>query len=147
MTRDRRGFTLIELIVVVIVIAILASIAVFRYIDLQNDALAARVASDMEGIRVAAIALHSDTETWPANSGAGQVPPGLAPLIPGNLSWDTDQYTYAWVNESDDLIGVHIHATRPGLAAKLRARLVFGSPFAPLGADVIYLIKSPGISM
>lgn len=145
--RDRRGFTLVELITVVIVLGVLGGIAVMRYLDLQNDALAGKVASDMEGIRLAAIAYHADTEVWPPPSGAGVTPPALAPLLPGNLEWGTEQYTYAWLNEGGDLVGVHIVGLREGLTAKLRARLVFGSPFAPYGDDIIYIIKSPGISM
>lgn len=148
--KSRRGFTLVELITVVIVLGVLGGIAVMRYLDLQNDALAGKVASDMEGIRLAAIAYHADTETWPPGGGAGEIPPAFVPLLPGNLKWDTEQYTYAWLSEGgepDNLVGVHIVGLREGLTEKLRARLVFGSPFAPYGDDIIYIIKSPGISM
>ncbi len=145
--RNRRGFTLVELITVIIVIGVLSGIALLRYLDLQNDALAGRIASDMESIRLAAIGYHADSELWPGATGPGAVPAELVPLLPGNLEWDTDNYTYGWINEGEDLVGVHIIGIREGLTDKLRARLVFGSPFAPYGDDIIYIIKSPGISM
>ena len=44
--RRRRGFTLLELMVVVIFIALLAGIAVLKYIDMRNAAIAAGNSGD-----------------------------------------------------------------------------------------------------
>lgn len=38
MTRNQRGFTLIELVMVIVILAILAAVAVPRFIDLQTEA-------------------------------------------------------------------------------------------------------------
>ncbi|MFQ5465856.1 MAG: prepilin-type N-terminal cleavage/methylation domain-containing protein [Thermodesulfobacteriota bacterium] len=38
MTRNQKGFTLIELVMVIVILAILAAVAVPRFIDLQSEA-------------------------------------------------------------------------------------------------------------
>ena len=54
MSGRRRGFTIIELLAVMIVIGLLAGIALLKYIDLRHRARAVQVASDLETVRLAA---------------------------------------------------------------------------------------------
>jgi len=147
MALNRRGFTLIELITVVIIIGVLAGIATLRYISLENEALAAKVGGAMQEVRLASIAFFSENETWPGSASAGTVPLELAPLLSGATAFQTPDYTLEWVNQGGDLIGVIVRGTRPGLAAKLVQRLVYGNPYLPYGSDVMYIIKAPGLSM
>jgi len=145
--RDRRGFTLIELLTVVTILAVLAGISTMRYLSLENDGLAAKVGSEMQEIRLASINYFSEYEAWPGPSAAGVIPVELVPLLSGGTQFTTANYTLEWVNQGDDLIGVIVRSSRPGLAQKLVQRLVYGSPYVPYGSDVMYIIKAPGISM
>jgi prepilin-type N-terminal cleavage/methylation domain-containing protein len=144
--RDRRGFTLIELMTVVTLLGVLATMASMRYLSLENDGLAAKVGSEMQEIRLAGINYFTEHEVWPAAAAQGVIPTELVPLLSGATQFTTPNYTLEWVNQGD-LIGVIVRGTRPGLAQKLVMRLVYGSPYVPYGSDVMYIIKAPGISM
>ena len=52
--RGRRGFTIIELLIVIIVIGVLAMLGILRYRDLRNHAVASGVAAELNVIRLAA---------------------------------------------------------------------------------------------
>jgi prepilin-type N-terminal cleavage/methylation domain-containing protein len=145
--RSRAGFTLIELITVVILIGVLSGIATMRYLSLENDGLAAKVGSEMQEIRLASINYFSEHEVWPAPSTPGVVPVELEPLLSGATQFTTPNYTLEWINQGEELIGVVVRGSRPGLAQKLVSRLVYGNPYVPYGSDVMYIIKAPGISM
>lgn len=145
---NRRGFTLVELITVMVVIGVLSSMAVLRYIDLQNDALAAKVGAEMQQIRVAAIAYYADHETFPPDGTNGVRPAEFADLLSASVEFTTPAYRLQWLNTSGEPIGVIVDSDRPGLAAKLRQRLVYGNPFITWGSDdVMYVIKLPGIDL
>jgi type IV pilus assembly protein PilA len=144
--QDRRGFTLIELVTVVVVIGVLASIGTMRYLSLENDALTSKVGSEMQEIRLAALNYYTEHETWPGPASAGTIPLELAPLLSGATQFTTSHYTLEWYNDAST-VGVVVRGTRPGLAQKLVQRLVYGSPYVGYGSDVMYIIKAPGISM
>ena len=63
MLRNEKGFTLIELIMIIIILGILAAIAVPRYVDLQQDARTAVVDASIGAIKSAAIIQYAQSRT------------------------------------------------------------------------------------
>ena len=147
---NRSGFTIIELLVVTFLLGILASIAVLKYLDMRNHALAAQMSQELRAIHVAALNYHADTEGWPPEIGAGAVPAGLGPLLPGQLATSLDRGSYLLDFENfgssstDVVIGVSVTSSDPKLFAKFVHYLGTQSPFFVSGSKLTYLISGPG---
>ena len=117
--RSRRGFSFIELLTVMIVIGILASIAILRYRDFTNEALAARIATDMETVRLAALNHYSETSNWPGETADGQVPAELVRYLPDGWRFSTGSYSLDWENLGG-VVGVTVRSDREGLSGGVR---------------------------
>jgi prepilin-type N-terminal cleavage/methylation domain-containing protein len=147
--RNRRGFTIIELITVVLVMTVLAGIALLKYMDLRNNAVAVQMSQELRAVAVASMNYHADTETWPAETGAGAVPAGLGPLLPGQLagSFDRVQYMLDYENfggsNPDILIGVSVTTGDPKLFAKFVQYMGTKNPYFVSGSTMTYLISGP----
>ena len=94
--RSRRGFTLIEIAVVVMIVGILAGIAIpaLQYALLRADA--ARLVADANTVRNAAYAHLSENGVFPTSGAAGVVPAQLAPHLPDNFPFVYKGVTYRW---------------------------------------------------
>ena len=148
--RNRRGFTLIELMVVTFLLGILASIALLKFLDMRNHAMAAQMSQELRAITVAVLNYHAGTETWPAEVGGGTVPPELSGLLLGQLSASFDRTHYLLDFENfgpgapQIMIGVAVTSGDPKLFAKFVQYMGTQSPFFVAGNRMTYLISGPG---
>ena len=68
--RARRGFTLIELVVVIAILGILAGLAIPRFLDATATARGARIVADMRTIDSAVVIYNAKTGSLPADKEA-----------------------------------------------------------------------------
>ena len=68
--KNRKGFTLVELVVVIAIIGILAGIAIPRFIDATETARGAKIVADMRTIQAAEIMYYAKYAKYPSNTAA-----------------------------------------------------------------------------
>ena len=71
---NRKGFTLVELMIVVAIIGILAAIAIPNFVDMQYRAKRAEVPSNVDGIKTAEIAYEASYDEFIDTLAAGYHP-------------------------------------------------------------------------
>lgn len=99
MTRRRfgRGFTLIEVLLVMVILSILAGIALPLLRGAVARADAARVRADVRQIEVAALQYRESEGRFPARSGWGTYPPDLQPYLSEGTEFTYKEVEYRMV--------------------------------------------------
>jgi prepilin-type N-terminal cleavage/methylation domain-containing protein len=151
MTRRRRGFTFIEILVVMIVLSILSGLAVLKYMDLRHRALSASATADLQAVRLAAYSTWYEHGVWPGEVGAGVIPGGLAPYLPSGFSFSKPEYTLDWDNfvppgggpSGGMQLGVVVSSSNARLMKALQNSLGNKAPFFAVGGTLTFVIVGP----
>ena len=149
--RRRRGFTFIELLIVMVVIGILAGLGLLKYMDLKHRAMSAQAIADLEAVRLAGYSAWYENGVWPAEASPGVVPPGLAPYLSGSFSFAKPEYTLDWENfvppgggpTASMQLGVVLTSTNTRLTKVLALSLGNKAPFFIVGGNLTYVIVGP----
>lgn len=150
-SRGRRGFTFIELLIVMIVMSLLAGLAVLKYIDLKHRALSAQATADLESVRLAAYSRYYETGTFPGEVAAGIIPAEMVPYLAQGFSFTRPDYTLDWENyippaggtTGSMQLGVVLSSTNVRLSNTLAQTLGNKAPFIVLGGVVTFVIVGP----
>ena len=139
--KDRKGVSLIELLVVLLIISILAAIAQPQLTRVIVKARAADAISDMQVVRVAAYNYQSDQQAWPADVFPGIVPPGLEDYLPDGFDLVKDDYTldYDYWGGSPFLVGISM-ITSDSILGRTALELL-GSPKWNAGNRYTWVIE------
>jgi prepilin-type N-terminal cleavage/methylation domain-containing protein len=92
--QKQKGFTIVELLIVIVVIGILAAITIVAYNGIQNRALVTRVNTDLSGA-AKLLAVHEvDAGTYPATLAATNNNQGVKASSGTTYQYTTDGVTY-----------------------------------------------------
>lgn len=96
MMARERGFTLIEMLIVVVIISILAGILLPKAVSFRSRARAASAVGSMSVVRNAAYNYNEGAGKWPANTSRGVVPTGLAVYLPSGFKFKQQDFDLLW---------------------------------------------------
>jgi type II secretory pathway pseudopilin PulG len=94
----RNGFSRLELLLVVLLLAVVSGIAVPNYLELARSTRAQQAIADLYAVRAAAYLCYGDTAAWPPEAPTGVAPPELASRITGSLEFAGEHYRLDWEN-------------------------------------------------
>lgn len=153
--RRRRGFSIVELMMVLTILGLLVRIGMPKYWDLRRRATARAIIGDVQAIRVAAYNYHTEHNTWPPDVGAGAAPPPLVTYLPEGFDFQRPGYVLDWEVWSapgglpgnpaaTHVVGVGVQLNDPLLAAAVHTAASVGIPYMVSGGTTTFLLAGIG---
>lgn len=97
-THFERGFSLIELLMVLTVISLLVRVSLPAYASFRRNAIASQAAADFSVVRAGAFAQFDATGSFPADANGGVTPAGMRTYLPAKFSFRRREYELDWDN-------------------------------------------------
>ncbi len=152
MSRRRAGFTLIEILVAMTIVAILAGIVVPKTGDFIKRAKATAIGGNIDVIHNALSSYYTDSLDYPPSAAMGQVPPGLQPYLPLNLPFVTPDYQLEYSRwklttaiggyaAGETVVGITVSTSDARLGELLAAHLSL-APHFQVGNEYTFLIDA-----
>ena len=151
MSRPRAiGFTLVELMVVVMIVGLLGSIAIPKFSTIRRQATATQMVGDFGVVRHAALSFYVDSGYFPKEAGSGAVPASLKKYLPTKYSFKKKQWTMDYENWTGKtskaykatgiVIGVSF-TLQDSLLGKTAMSLMGNEPAVTVGKKYTFLIS------
>jgi prepilin-type N-terminal cleavage/methylation domain-containing protein len=121
--KNKKGFTLIELMIVVAIVGILAAIAIPAYLDYTVKAKLTEVSAAMDALAQSASEYHASTGYFPEASGDYSTVSGFAAV--------SDEYVGAWTYAKTDDNNASFTANLANLNPVTGCTLVLNVRFYP----------------
>jgi len=96
--RSSRGFTVLELVTALTIIAVVMAIAIPAYWNMVRQVRASHAVADLQSLRAAAYLYYGDHAEWPEEVQPGVVPEGLKPYLREGVELMNPWYQIDWDN-------------------------------------------------
>lgn len=96
--RAQRGFTVLELMVVLTILGVILAIAIPTYSNMVRQVRASQAVADLQSLRAAAYLYFGDYGDWPNEVHAGAVPVELKPYLREDVVFMNEWYRIDWDN-------------------------------------------------
>lgn len=117
---SKRGFSLVELVIVMAVIALILSIAIPNFRAMQQEGSLTKVEGDLDTLKVAVTSYwRNNSQAYPANVHAvltGATPSVITKVLGDPWTTDTTNVTYGYTTGTDAAFGDYffIYSKGPG---------------------------------